>query len=71
MAGIQKRASEGEAQSYQTGTEVAEVLLKVIKTENPPLRIRTSQWAEQFCGLKTQADPDGTKLLKQIKNSFL
>ena len=71
MAGIQKRASEGEAQSYQTGAEVAEVLLKVIKTENPPLRIRTSQWVEQFCGLKTQADPDGTKLLKQIKNSFL
>jgi len=71
MAGIQKRASEGEAQSYQTGAEVAEVLLKVIKTENPPFRIRTSHWAEQFCSLKTQADPDGTKLLKQIKNSFL
>lgn len=71
MAGIQKRASEVEAQTYQTGAEVAEVLVNVSKTENPPLRIRTSQWAEQFCNLKTQADPDGTKLVQQIKGSFL
>jgi hypothetical protein len=71
MAGIQKRASEGEAQTYQTGTEVAEVLLDISKAENPPLRIRTSQWAEQFCSLKTQVDPDGTKLIQQIKGSFL
>jgi short-subunit dehydrogenase len=71
MAGIQKRESEGEAQTYQTGTEVAEVLLDISKAENPPLRIRTSQWAEQFCSLKTQVDPDGTKLIQQIKGSFL
>ena len=71
MAGLQKRASEGEDQTYQTGAEVAEILLKVSKTENPPLRIRTSVWAEQFCSLKTQADPDGTKLVQQIKGSFL
>jgi short-subunit dehydrogenase len=71
MAGIQTRASEGEAQTYQTGTEVAEVLLDISKAENPPLRIRTSQWAEQFCSLKTQVDPDGTKLIQQIKGSFL
>ncbi|CAM1369744.1 SDR family oxidoreductase [Tenacibaculum xiamenense] len=71
MAGIQKRASQGEAQTYQTGAEVAEILLDISKVENPPLRIRTSQWAEQFCSLKTQADPDGTKLVQQIKGSFL
>ncbi|WP_044209887.1 SDR family oxidoreductase [Flammeovirga sp. OC4] len=71
MAGIQKRAKEGESQTYQTGAEVAEVLLEVSKSENPPFRIRTSQWAEMFCNLKTSADPDGTKLLKQIKSSFL
>ncbi|WP_281612689.1 SDR family oxidoreductase [Flammeovirga sp. SubArs3] len=71
MAGIQQRAKEGEAKTYQTGTEVAEVLLDISKNENPPLRIRTSEWAEAFCRLKTQTDPDGTKLVQQIRSSFL
>lgn len=71
MAGNQKRANESKEQVYQTGLEVAEVILKVAQNENPPLRIRTSKWAEDFCMLKTQADPDGTKLVKQITNSFL
>lgn len=71
MAGNQKRASKSTTSVYQTGLEVAEVVLKVAENENPPLRIRTSQWAEDFCTLKTQADPDGTKLVAQIKSSFL
>ncbi|WP_116770395.1 SDR family oxidoreductase [Maribacter litoralis] len=71
MAGNQKRASESKEPVYQTGLEVAQVVLDVAKNENPPLRIRTSQWAEDFCELKTKADPDGTKLVQQIKESFL
>ncbi|WP_271784238.1 SDR family oxidoreductase [Aquimarina algiphila] len=71
LAGTQKRASESEVQVYQTGQEVAEVVLKVADNENPPLRIRTSEWAENITALKTQADPDGTKLVSQIKNNFL
>lgn len=71
MAGNQKRANESKEQVYQTGAEVAEVVLNVAQNENPPLRIRTSQWAEDFCELKTKADPDGTKLVKQIVDSFL
>jgi NAD(P)-dependent dehydrogenase (short-subunit alcohol dehydrogenase family) len=71
MAGNQKRAKEGKEQVYQTALEVAEVILNVAKMENPPLRIRTSKWAEKFCELKTQADPDGTKIVNQIKESFL
>ncbi|TSE04500.1 SDR family oxidoreductase [Aquimarina algiphila] len=71
LAGTQKRASESEVQVYQTGQEVAEVVLKVANNENPPLRIRTSEWAENITALKTQADPDGTKLVSQIKNNFL
>ena len=71
LAGNQKRANESKEQVYQTGLEVAEVVLKVVQNEDPPLRIRTSKWAEDFCQLKTQADPDGTKLVNQIKNSFL
>lgn len=71
MAGNQKRANESKEQVYQTGAEVAGVVLKVAQDENPPLRIRTSKWAEDFCELKTKADPDGTKLVKQIADSFL
>ena len=71
MAGTQKRAKENNEQVYQTGLEVAEELLKVAKMETPPLRVRTSKWAENFCELKTKADPDGTKIVNQIKESFL
>ncbi|MBU2921948.1 SDR family oxidoreductase [Winogradskyella psychrotolerans] len=71
MAGNQKRANESENQVYQTGAEVAEVVLNVAQHEQPPLRIRTSKWAEDFCELKTQADPDGTKIVNQLKASFL
>lgn len=71
MAGNQKRASESTESVYQTGLEVATVVLNVAQNENPPLRIRTSAWAENFCALKTQADPDGTKLVAQITTNFL
>ena len=71
MAGNQKRAQESEEQVYQTGLEVATVALEVAQNEQPPLRIRTSKWAEDFCNLKTQADPDGTKLVQQISKTFL
>ncbi|UMB55037.1 SDR family oxidoreductase [Lutibacter sp. A64] len=71
MAGNQKRANESKEQVYQTGLEVATVALAIAQNENPPLRIRTSKWAEDFCDLKTQADPDGTKIVAQIKDSFL
>ncbi|WP_111707454.1 SDR family oxidoreductase [Lutibacter citreus] len=71
MAGNQKRATESKEQVYQTGIEVANVVLSVAQNENPPLRIRTSKWAEDFCELKTKSDPDGTKLVNQLKSSFL
>ena len=71
MAGIQKRASEGSEHSYQTPGEVAKVILKVAESENPPLRVRTSEWAETFCKMKTEADPDGTRLLNFVKERFL
>jgi short-subunit dehydrogenase len=71
MAGNQKRAKESKEQVYQTALEVAEVILNVAKMGKPPLRVRTSKWAEKFCELKTQTDPDGTKIVNQIKESFL
>ncbi len=49
LSGAQSRASEESASNYQTGKEVAEVILSVVNAEQPPLRIRTSAWAETFC----------------------
>lgn len=71
VAGAQTRAGEGDGSSYQTGLQVAEVILTVANTEHPPLRVRTSKWAEDFCQLKTMSDPDGTKLVKQVQDYFL
>lgn len=71
MAGLQNRANQNENSVYQTGLEVAQEILNVAKTENPPLRVRTSDWAEKFCKLKTSADSDGTKIVAQIKESYL
>ncbi len=71
MAGNQKRANESKEQVYQTGTEVAAIILNVATSNTPPLRIRTSKWGEDFCELKTKSDPDGTKIIEQIRSSFL
>lgn len=71
MGGIQKRAAEGSEKSYQTPAEVAEVILGVVEAAHTPLRVRTSEWAENFCNIKTQADPDGTILLNTVINKFL
>lgn len=71
MAKSQTRSNESKEPIYQSGQEVAEVVLNVAQNENPPLRVRTSKWAENLCELKTKADPDGTKIVKQIQNDFL
>ncbi len=71
LAGAQERASSGEKSPYQTGAEVADVILKVAQDENPPLRIRTSEWAEDMCQLKTENDPTGNKLADKVYNYFL
>ncbi len=44
---------------YQTPEQVATVVADCIESANPPLRLRTSAWAEEFCRFKTQADPTG------------
>ncbi len=71
MEGIQNRSGSEEVSPYQTGKEVAEVILQVAQSENPPLRIRTSAWAENFTKLKTQADPDGSGIVDQVKRDYL
>jgi len=71
LEGAQSRAGSDEESPYQTGREVADVILKVAQTENPPLRIRSSKWAENMCDLKTKGDPDGTQLVNRIREYFL
>ncbi len=71
LSGAQNRAGKEEASPYQTGEEVAKIILKVAESKNPPLRIRTSDWAENLSSLKTQMDPDGTKLVNQVNSYFL
>jgi short-subunit dehydrogenase len=69
MAGIQARAGEGG--TYQTVDEVARIVIDMATRDAPPVRVRTSDWAEAFCALKTAADPDGTKLRDQVYARFL
>jgi len=66
-----KRAEESKTSVYQTGVEVAQVILDVMEMENPPLRIRTSQWAEDLCSLKTHLDSSGFKQLEKVRRDFL
>ncbi|MTH96489.1 SDR family oxidoreductase [Roseibium sp. RKSG952] len=68
MSGIQGRQGTG---TYQTPDEVADVVLACVANEDPPVRVRTSPWAEDLCRFKTDADPDGKKLRAKVVSDFL
>ncbi len=70
IAGAQKRAAES-GDVYQTAQQVADVVVKCAQMENPPVRMRTSDWGERFTELKTQADPDGMKLQQLISSQLI
>lgn len=57
--------------AYQTADEVAQVVIDCSESANPPIRIRTSPWANGLCVLKTNADPDGRKLQRKVIDMFL
>ena len=71
LAGFQTRERDGADSPSQTPDEVAEVLNNVLKNPSPPLRIRTSAWAEALCAFKTEADPDGLKQTADVVERFL
>lgn len=71
LQGAQNRANSEAESPYQTGREVAQVVLRTVQSDHPPFRVRTSSWAENMCRYKTQADPNGTKLINQVKQYFL
>ncbi|GAB5524420.1 MAG: SDR family oxidoreductase [Roseivirga sp.] len=66
LSGVQARAAASQETTFQTPEEVAGVILNVMDDTDPPVRIRTSAWAENFCKLKTASDPNGKKLRDQV-----
>lgn len=71
IGGMQKRAESGDAQSYQKPEDVAQVILEVAQSEHPPLRKRTSGWAEDLCNFKTEKDPDGMLQTADVSKRYL
>jgi NAD(P)-dependent dehydrogenase (short-subunit alcohol dehydrogenase family) len=57
--------------SQQSPQAVAEVILAVINQDDPPLRVRTSEWAEDLCRFKTAADPNGKQQLADVIKRYL
>ena len=45
--------------------------MKCVEAGEPPIRIRTSTWSEDFTSLKTGLDPDGKKLQAKVFAQFL
>ena len=68
IAGSQNRQETG---IYQTADEVAAIVMKVMGSEHPPVRTRTSEWSEDFSKLKTGLDPDGLKQQSLVSEQFL
>ena len=67
MSGMKERGMS----AFQTVQQVAAEVLNVMENPEPPLRIRTSPWAEDFANFKTGLDPDGTKSLDMVVKRFL
>lgn len=68
IASSQNRQETG---IYQTADEVAAIVMKVMGSEHPPVRTRTSEWSEDFSKLKTGLDPDGLKQQSLVAEQFL
>ncbi|QPO08694.1 Short-chain dehydrogenase [Sulfitobacter pontiacus] len=68
IAGSQNRQETG---IYQTADEVAAIVMKVMGSQQPPVRTRTSEWSEDFSKLKTGLDPDGLKQQSLVAEQFL
>ncbi|WP_444928555.1 SDR family oxidoreductase [Microbulbifer sp. SSSA002] len=71
IGGMRSRSPEQTAEIYQTSDQVAAVVLQVVQAEEPPVRIRTSPWANELCHFKTGLDQDGKKQQKMVIEAFL
>lgn len=68
LSTVQGRSDSG---IYQTPDEVAELVIDCMQSDQPPIRLRTSEWGENLCALKTSSDPDGRKMQKHVLKYFL
>ena len=69
---VQNRPPEEAARVYQTSDEVADaVIAGCVDSVNPPIRMRTSPWSNEFTELKTSADPTGKLLQQKMIKQFL
>lgn len=68
---IQSRSKESQAQTHQTPDQVADVVIECIENPEPPIRTRTSPWSNEFCDLKTKADPTGKLLQQKVIDTML
>lgn len=66
---VRSRADDNSP--YQTAEQVSEVVMSCVQSNDPPVRCRTSEWAEDLCDLKTRADPEGRKLRAKVRDMFL
>ncbi|GAB2887763.1 SDR family oxidoreductase [Microbulbifer echini] len=71
LQSIQGRTAEQTARLYQSTEQVAQVVLQVIESDQPPVRVRTSTWANEFCAYKTEADPSGKAQQKMVIDTML
>lgn len=62
---------QGGSDIYQSADEVAAIIMECVAADQPPVRRRTSKWAEDFTSLKTGLDPDGTKQRDRVFEQFL
>jgi len=67
----QARAAQGDTGVFQTPEQVAQVIVDCANNPQPPIRVRTSDWAEKFCELKTGLDVDGKKLQEMVLQNVL
>lgn len=67
----EKRQGASGNSVYQTSDEVADCIISVINDDQPPVRVRTSSWANDFCALKTDADPQGNHSVDRVYQALL
>lgn len=69
IGGAENRQGGGDI--YQSADEVAAIIMECVAADEPPIRRRTSKWAEEFTSLKTALDPDGKKQRDRVFEQFL
>ncbi|SFS35973.1 SDR family oxidoreductase [Marininema halotolerans] len=55
----------------QTPEEIATIIVNQLAADELPLRMRTSDWSNNFCRFKTEADPTGLAQTHYVQETFL